>query len=437
MAVERKSSITQFNNVITFSFAAGIMLSPDMLSMIGKFFGSTGYWGFPLIGLSMIIYILLAVQYRSLLSIYPEASTEFDLFHFSGYSILLLIPIWVKITAFLFLATGFLVSSGFVFNEVFVYWFPNFGFAFLLLFILIGFQFFPQLVRIRLQSIFTALCIIGLLIIIGTGFIIPEQEIQINTDLSLPHLGLKTVFVPLLFFIGMDMGIFAPGSSPNSTKKWSGLFPGWMIPAMASMIILWGLTALNFVGMEKLSQTSISHIIIARNVLGDTGRLIMGGVIIFGTLSALHALLTSIHEQTVSIIKKTNNKKASWYAKISIVFWGLCVGILMARGLAGYDILETLISGSLILWLIAFSLIPILILFNKKQKKMNLLWKFSVVFLPLALSVIIFIATDEYSEFILKFVSIVIITSLIAGSLFKLILNHKRVNELEKQNDSI
>jgi hypothetical protein len=46
--------------------------------------------------------------------------------------------------AVVFLATGLLVSSGFAFNEIFVYWFPNFGFAYLFLAILCSLQFFPK-----------------------------------------------------------------------------------------------------------------------------------------------------------------------------------------------------------------------------------------------------------------------------------------------------
>ena len=105
--------------------AIGIMLSPDTLAMLGIFFGKTGNGGFFLIIFSLIIYLILLSQYRHFFIFSSENLSDIKMLKKTVGTTLVFLSFFVKIIAVIFLSTGLLVSSGFVFNEVFLYWFPR------------------------------------------------------------------------------------------------------------------------------------------------------------------------------------------------------------------------------------------------------------------------------------------------------------------------
>lgn len=59
-----------------------------------------------------------------------------------------------RIPVFLFASTAMLVSAGFAFNEIFVYWFPNFLFASLLLALICGLHLFHEKAVVWGQALF-------------------------------------------------------------------------------------------------------------------------------------------------------------------------------------------------------------------------------------------------------------------------------------------
>jgi hypothetical protein len=66
-------------------------------------------------------------------------------------------------------SAGLVVSAGFVFNEVFVYWFPNFAFASILLASITLLNIFGKKPALVTQVITLAAASIGLLILTGAG----------------------------------------------------------------------------------------------------------------------------------------------------------------------------------------------------------------------------------------------------------------------------
>ncbi|MCG8639778.1 MAG: hypothetical protein MI862_08575 [Desulfobacterales bacterium] len=352
-------SRSQIQVLVPFLFGAGIMLSPDTLVMAGGFYGNTGMIGILAVAAAGLAYLLFLPQYVDTLSPVLKQGQGTGKPERPMQSFLMIFSLTVKIAAVLFLATGMLVSSGFIFNEVFVYWFPNFGFAFLLLFVLAGFQFLSQNTVIRLQLSFVGIVISGLLILIIAGFFsLPDPtRMTVSGTAFSPNNPVDMVFIPLLIFIGLDMGMNLFDRKKETTKLQLAVSVGLVLLLIAA----WGIVALKFVPMERLSQTTISHIIVSRSILGNTGRIIMGVIVIAGTLAAVNALFTSIKMQLAGIIEAGG--EASGLARVAptagIGVIGISIAVLMAGGLAGYTVLETLIRGALIFWLSFYALISL------------------------------------------------------------------------------
>ena len=408
------------------------MLNFDTLAMLGNFFGQTGNFGFFLIFLSATIYLVLIAQYKRLFKLFPGYSSDIEIVK----DIMGILPgfflFFVKIIAVIFLSTGLLVSSGFVFNEVFLYWFPNFAFAFILLGLLLGLQFLPDKIKFFFQIGFVSISIFGLLFliiagIIQSGIIQTDQIIAFkpdNTDYLFMSTRLNIFFMPILLFIGFDLGcvVFNKTDMLYSKTVHSIFFA---VSFMCILFALWGFVSLESVAPQKLANTSIPHMIAARNILGDLGRSIMGIIVISGSLAFVHTLFTFISKQGTIIIKAIRLPKKINGSKILILSITLIIAGLMAAGLAGDEKLETFIRASLILWMISYAIISLsyILSFSRPGQKYYIGILFSKAkslffLLILVVCILILIGTDDNPILIVKFIGLSFLTSFILGIVF-------------------
>ncbi len=395
--------------LIIISLSIAIMVSPDTLALLGNFYGETGaIGGFILLGF-MLLYIFLALQYPipKISSAYSDYQITDDNIRKTDSNVLFhVIQMVVKIPVLLFLATGLLVSSGFVFNEVFIFWFPNFGFAFLLLLMILCLQWMKSSFRLYIQLAAASVVIIGLLILTVKGLIeIDFTNLIRESNTNLNSVNIKTFFLPLLLFIGFDLGINSIGSKNMSLKR-SIPFAIFLI---GILYIIWGWNMTAFLSDQKLIHSSIPHILTAKKIWGQTGRYIMGGIIIGGTIAGVNGLFIYISTQFKNLTINQKNFNNLLLSKYVATVLALIIGIFMAGGLAGSDRLEYLIRGALILWLISYSILPLM--FNKdgnySHRKMetssnaNVIKKLFIFILPLIGSAIL-ITTDGNFPLLMK-----------------------------------
>jgi len=413
--------------LLPFVFSIGVMLSVDTLAMLGNFLGKTGYSGFLLIFLSAIIYLELLFQYKQLFNLFPGYSTDIEIVKDILGTIPGLFLFFVKIIAVIFLSTGLLVSSGFVFNEVFLYWFPNFAFAFILLGLLLGLQFLPDKAKLFFQIGFVGISIFGLLFLIIAGIIQTDPIIPTKSggiDYAFMTTKLNILFLPLLLFIGFDLGFIGCNKSRElDSLRYNSIFSAVFF--MCILFVLWGIISLANVTPQKLTSTTIPHMIAARNILGDIGRFTMGIIVISGSLAFVHTLFTVISKQGTIISKTIRLPKNINGSKILILSITLIIAGLMAAGLAGEEKLETFIRASLILWMISYTIMSlsyIISLSRPAQKKhINILFsktKSLIFLLILVICILILIGTDDQSVLIVKFIGLSFLTSFILGIVF-------------------
>ncbi|SHO42779.1 hypothetical protein [Desulfopila aestuarii] len=257
-----------------------------------------------------------------------------------------------RLAIVLLLPTGLLVSAGFAFNEIFLYWFPNFGFAFLLLGLITLLHLAGERIVTAAQPIFAGLGLLCLLILCLAGLGGPASSRPVSMDIGFSFTP-EVAVGALLLFLGTDY------MTPSNNRD-SRLPPLAALFFCLSLFLLWAMLSLQYVPYEQLLDSTIPHLLVAREILGETGRILMGCLIISTTCGAVNTLfhqasstLAELGERNLLPGHTPNGRKK----RLFVLLFALIIGALMIGGLAGHDIIETYIQASLLLWLLLFALL--------------------------------------------------------------------------------
>lgn len=303
----------------------------------------------------------------------------------------------------IFISTGILVTAGFTFNETFLYWFPNFGFSALLLILIFIIHLLGTRAVETSQQIFVALATLSLLTIIIAGLLTYSELSGISSLLASPPSTLTdtiTLAAGGLFFF---VGIVRP---QNRQLKPFQLF--YMLAFAALLLLCWQVVALKHVPHNKLAQSSIPYILVAREILGQTGRILIGLTIISGTCAGVNYFMSMATSAGSSLLIKASpalQGKSSAIKRLLALLFASIIGLSMALGLAGNPHLELYTYGALLLWLLSGGvqiLVHVLLLQSTSKLKNILsyippaLFFFAFIFLIMtndnSLSLVIFIA---------------------------------------------
>jgi len=342
---------------LSLALGTGWLLSPESLVITGNAAGQMGWMTLPLLA-SVALLFTICGRLLSSPRLPTTANKEQQILtNMAGNIPATSLSIAASIPLLVLAATALLVTSGYTFNEVFLYWFPNFGFSFLILAFLTLLQFFSKNIIFKAQILFVSLAAGGLLF--------------------LALYGITTAKVPVTN-IFLQPGSFLPGSSAVLLLLFAGsnltnekTSPRLLIPIVAFVLFFcWILASLAFVAPERLASSTIPYMTAARKIMGDPGRQIMGMVIISGTCAAITTLLL-LSRQMLSALTNGTQDKQKPSNKVRWIFpplFAILTGALMATGLAGDELLEVLLRGALILWLLHYTLLCLSALVMIRQK---------------------------------------------------------------------
>ena len=346
--------------LLPLALGCGWLLSPEALVIAGNAAGQMGWFTLPLLAAVALLFTLCnrLLCDPSLPSIpgkeFIVLEKTMGRIPAAGLTVASCLPLTILA------ATALLVTSGYTFNEVFLYWFPNFGFAFLLLALLTILQFFPEKVIHRAQFCFVGLAAGGLLILALYGVFNaakPVSEILQQPD----HFSPASPALLLLLF----------AASTLSQEKQQ---PVALLPVAGFVVFFfWIIASLAHVDLGRLASSTIPYMTASRKILGDPGRQIMGVVVISGTCAAITGLML-LSRQKISELAAAemtpgflSSKGQRWILPPLIA--GI-TSLLMGSGLAGYELLEVLLRGALILWLLYHSLLCLsALLWIKKESQ--------------------------------------------------------------------
>lgn len=395
-------------HVIAIAWLLSLMLAPHSLTLVGNLTGMHQgmffIWLIPALGLFWL-------TARSTAAVSTDAMGP----------VLVLLSLAGRWATTLMLAPLLLVSAGFAFNEIFVYWFPNFAFAFILLGVLLAVQLAGSKAIHAAQLFLLALVIGGLGSLIITG-LWPDTEWPTVTVSESPSATSFSPYAVILLFVGFDLA-----SNLVPYKHWPQLQKAINkgLLAAAMVISLWALASLLNVPTEKLSDSFIPHLLAARNIGGDAGRMIMGVVVIAGSCAAVNALFVSVSRSNAQLFEQWSFQRLNWLKFLNtpafwLVFSALIVAALMAGGMAGTEEIDIYLRAGLILWLVYYGAIHLAVLsrrlrITKQMYGFSLEWMGSVVgATAMFIGVGILLATDPDRTQLLTFTWIVLAVVVLA-----------------------
>ena len=438
-----------YGYVTAMAWSLGLLYSPENLILVGNLAGSTGAAIVMLFIFGAFLYWQLASAYGNMLARGPNPTTELDnLSLVIGKLPAAVLALSGRLALALCMATSALVASGFVFNEVFFNRFPNFAFAFLLLGLILGIRLLGGNLRQVFQVTMVSVAIGGLMVLSAAGSKNWIENIPIILTTT-PVPPLESITGVLMVFIGFELLLYAR----EDTARYPSQTPGRFITAIlltAVVFTVWAFVSLASVDAARLGDTTIPHILAAKKIWGQPGRLLMGIIVIAGTAAAVNVLFTATSQLAVMVGKTagtifTSDNNAG-QAKLVYILLAIAAAALMAGGVAGSDNLDTYLRGCLILWLTNYAVIFLSQLIQAakapgKSGSKNGLWKiikYTVLFLVLSVTVVTLIWTDEYSTDIVGFLLITVsgITLLVgSGKILNLLQDNKR-KTIAKSYDS-
>ncbi len=358
-----------FNSIVAIAWVTGMMVSPEVLMLQGNIVGTSGPAYFVAILAAMALHGFNAKVYQLIPTQTNPQSGEIillkDTFGSLTASTLLLLSRPVLAVC---LGTAILIAAGFVFNEVFIYWFPNFGFAVVLMLTLLTLNLIGGRTAAMAQVIFVTVAVCGLLVLSVSAIYLWFQSGDIPYQEPVPF-NIKSLALAALLFIGYDLLNFTNAAGTNikvATKMITG------ISLIGLLTILWGFAAYLYVAPERLADTTLPHILTAKKIGGQTGRVIIGIVVIAGTCAAVNVLFHAVSRMMTQMAANR------LLPAVFTLFLGrpllplFClagsIGILMALGFAGSDLLDKSIRAGLSFWLLSYAMTH-LALFIRWHKK--------------------------------------------------------------------
>ena len=376
--------------LIVLSFTVSLMITGDTLVMLGRFYGQAGVWANTALILAciffagMVPYFFVKSELSGSKAINKGGLILLDSFVAASDGV-------ARFFCAVFLTIGLMVAAGFAFNEIFVYWFPNFGFDFALLAVLTVIQWMPEKYSMMFQLFCAATTLTGLILLIGVGITADGSivsESLTGEALSGDIVISGVLLLPGLLFIGLDLGRFA-GAGMKLTEKRTTVILTAVVIIMGILFLAWGNILLDILPREKLSHSSISHILGAKAILGHKGRIIIGAMVIMGAAAAVNGLLFSFKKSDIAMFAGDPDHNRIPTMPVAASAVSLLAAAGMAMGLAGYPELETFIKSALCLWLFAYSLKVLQSISNRRRNSgmvKDVIWFFAATVLWMGLS---------------------------------------------------
>ena len=331
--------------LISISIPIGVMLSPETLILLGNSAGYNGLIFFLSLAASALVCCLCAFSIFSPGG-HPEQTNELSVLirglgRFTGAALVLT----ARLSMTLLAATSVLVIAGFAFNEIFLYWFPNFGFAFLLL----GLILVCNVLRASWAAILQLLLVASALVSFSI-LLISAVLSAFSSDLAIQGsepASLAAATGAVLLFLGFDLII-------NSEQKNKLIQAVTAISVISVLFLLWGAMSILYVPAASLTESTLPHLKAARAVMGQNGRLLMGIVVICGAAAAVNGLFLYMGQTVRNLAGQEllPSFRGNTLHRLASVMMAVTIGVFMMTGLAGDEMLAVYYRGALLLWLV-------------------------------------------------------------------------------------
>jgi amino acid transporter len=349
----RKGALTSI------ALAMGLMVSPEGLALLGNAMGRAGWFFLPAILCAGAVHLMTVTSLRQTCSSCPAPGGEALLVREALGPAAALFPLLSRVVLAVCLSPIVFSTAGFVFNEVFLSWFPNFTFAYLLLGLLFGVNLLRRQAAETMQAVFVGVVIGGLLVLSVVAF---ASGAGARHETAGGAMTAEAAAGALVLLLGFDLGL--SGGSRGGERFSSPLV--FALALAAVVFILWGAASLLHVPAAKLAGTTIPHTVAARSIMGQAGRVVMGVVVITGAAAAMNALYIALPGMAADMAARgllpgfLHGRKGRGTPLLAVMAGG--GALMMASGMAGEPVTAVLLRGAFLLWLMTYALIHLSVL---------------------------------------------------------------------------
>jgi L-asparagine transporter-like permease len=333
--------------LVALAWIVGVMISPDALVLHGTT-AAAGGW-------------LYAAALAAALALHSLSSGGP---HSPDREIALLSSTWGRFAATALLitarpavavcvATAVLVTAGFAVNETLLYWFPNFLAAAILLLLVLSVNLGGPRIAAAAQILFSGVAVGGLLVLILAGLLEWKTPPVIDWA-ARPHRGVD-LLLPALLFVGYELLAYAPVGTGDRLRMHKAIWSA--LVAVGLLFLVWNALSWVWVPQDRLATTHIPHILTARAVAGETGRMMIAVVIIAGACAAVNFLFYTVSHMLARMA--TAGLLPAWLGVPVVPLFVLAgaTALLMIFGFAGSALLEVAIRAGLLLWILLYGLL--------------------------------------------------------------------------------
>ena len=362
--------------MIFLAFALGVMLSPDTLILVGNTLGHEGRAALSGLLVAGGLHVLTARTYGRL-GLHPAARQgESQILHTTfGPLVATVLPLCARVIYTVSAATGILAIAGYVFNEVFVYWFPNLGFSFCLLGMVVGLNLAGSRVATLAQLSYVALALGGVLSLAGLGLLEAGQTPSRFEVTSFSFVTVRSLLEGLLLFVGFELALFTTPYTARVTSPLGRLMALGIVLA-ALVRCLWGGVSMHFVAPARLAESTVPYMVAARAIGGDSGRVVMGVVVLAGTCATVHVLLSAGAHMLAGMAE--HGLLPAWLrwrqARPALLVLAAGPALMLATGMAGEPETEVYTRAGGLFWLLHYAAMHLVVLVGQRRQAPQTAW---------------------------------------------------------------
>jgi hypothetical protein len=363
--------------VVFLAFALGVMLSPDTLILLGNTLGHEGYAALGGLLIAGGLHGLTAWTYGRL-GLHPTASVGESRLLADAYGPLVatVLPLCARVVYTVAAATGILAIAGYVFNEVFVYWFPNLGFSFCLLGIVVGLSLAGPRVATLAQLSYVMLALGGLLCLSAMALLGCRQVPSgVEVTASSSFVTMRSLLAGLVLFVGFELALFTTPSTAGTPSP-PGRLMALSLVLAALVFSGWGIASIRCVASSRLVESTVPHMVTARAIDGDRGRAVMGVVVLAGTCATVHAMLRAGSHMLAGMA--THGLLPAWLgwrqARPALLVLAAGPAVMLALGMAGEPETEVYTRAGVLFWLLLYAAIHLAVLRRLSHQAPRTAW---------------------------------------------------------------
>lgn len=331
------------------------MLSPENLVILGQQSGGAGGAVFFGLTLAAAVHFLTASTYGLGSGAIAPSGEEPQLPRIFRPPLTVALSLASRGGFALWGVTAVLVTAGYVFNETFMPAYPNLGFSFTLLALLLVLNLLGRRWAGIFQVVFVSAALAGMAVLIVLGLLgSPETLSQSQARGLTWKQGLSQIPIFLFPFIGYELAAF----SGEKTGKCAGRPT---VPMVTGIIVafclfsLWCFISLSYVPGLNLQESTVPYAYLALAVAGESGPQLMGVVLLAGSLATANALLLAV-PLMASGLPPVGLLAVILRGRVFILlFLAGGIALIMALGLGGSPNLPYFLKASALLWLLAYA----------------------------------------------------------------------------------